>query len=66
MAFVNDIAGFDLFDHLGIVIVYRASALVSAFNGRVQASLFDVPLGNLKMLINVHSNLLTWVKYYEC
>ena len=69
MTFVNDVAGFDLVDDFGIVIVQRAAAFVTVFNGRVKASLFDVPLCNFQMLINVHLIFpVIWLakfKWYE-
>jgi hypothetical protein len=61
MTFVNDVAGLDLIDDLRVVVIQRASALVAFFNGGVEAGLFDVPLGNLKMLVNIHFILLVWL-----
>ena len=61
MAFVNDYTGLDLVDGLLVHVRQRASAFVSAFNGRVQASLFDVPGCNFQVLVNVHFILLGWV-----
>jgi hypothetical protein len=54
MAFVNDATGFHLVDLTFVIVRQRASAFVAFFNGRVQASLFNVPLCNFQVLINVH------------
>jgi hypothetical protein len=62
MAFVDNVAGFDLIDDFGIVIVQRTTALVAFFDGGVQARLFDVPLCNFQVLINVHSGSPSLVK----
>jgi hypothetical protein len=58
MAFVNDDAGLNLVDDLLVFVRQRAAAFVSFFNGGVQARLFDMPLGNFQMLVNIHFILL--------
>jgi hypothetical protein len=58
MTFVDNVAGLDLVDDLLVVFSQRATALVAFFNGGVKTGLFEVPLRNLQMLINVHWYLL--------
>jgi hypothetical protein len=62
MAFVNDVAGFDLIDDLCVIIIQRTSAFVAFFNGGVKPGLFDMPLGDLKMLVNVHVCISCWIR----
>jgi hypothetical protein len=54
VTFVNDVSRFNLVDDLRVVIVQRATAFVAFFNGSVKTGLFDVPLCNFQMLVNVH------------
>ena len=54
VAFVDNVVRLDLLDDLRVVIVQRATALVAFLYGGVQAGLFDVPLRDFQMLINVH------------
>lgn len=54
MTFVYNVAGLNLVDDLLVVVCQWATALVTFFNGRVKTGLFDMPLGNFQMLINVH------------
>jgi hypothetical protein len=61
MTFVNDQARLNLVNGLLVFIRQRAAAFVSAFNGRVQARLLNVPGCYFKMLVNVHFSTPYWV-----
>jgi len=54
----DDISRLNLIDHFLVLIGQRAAAAVSSLNGCVQASLFNMPCGNLQMLVNIHGLLL--------
>jgi hypothetical protein len=53
--FFLDFAGFHFVNDLLVMFVYRATA--SVLGSGVQASLFDMPLGNFQMLVNIHVNV---------